>query len=98
MEAGEIIARHRHEVMHEVMVVAGAAEIEIWSYKRPRQIRTLTPESGSTELLAFADHEVRAIEDETIVISAISATAAEIEGANAVVSAKLHNLAIIHSA
>jgi hypothetical protein len=39
----------------------------------------LTLESGSTELPAFADHEIRAIKDETIVISAISATAAEIE-------------------
>lgn len=64
LEAGEKVARHRHDFEHTTAVIAGRTEVVVWDNawdsNAPR-VTAMTPADGDYILPANLDHEVRAL-------------------------------------
>jgi quercetin dioxygenase-like cupin family protein len=67
MNKGEKIPRHQHSFAHTTAVAAGKSEVEIYDSLSTR----FTMETGDNpwELPANIDHEIRALEDGTVVVN-----------------------------
>src|ERR1700719_5309228 len=67
MQKGEKIPRHQHTFAHTTSVAAGRSEVEIYDSLSTRF--TMATGDSSWELPANIDHEIRALEDGTVVIN-----------------------------
>jgi quercetin dioxygenase-like cupin family protein len=68
LDKGEKIARHQHPFMHTTSVAAGRTEVEMWDENTPHPY-LMRPGDPDFALPANIDHEIRAMEDGTIVVN-----------------------------
>jgi len=70
MDAGDKIPRHRHPHTHSTTCIRGRIEVEIWYVDQPHFLCEMedSMEIGMS-LPADIDHEIRALENNTIVIN-----------------------------
>lgn len=67
LNSGEIIPKHKHPLEHTTCVIDGSSEVEIWG-DEPK-IFKMTPGMSDYLLPAEMFHEIRALEDNTIIIN-----------------------------
>jgi quercetin dioxygenase-like cupin family protein len=70
LNKGEKIPRHRHNVAHTTAVLAGRTEAEIFD----RMMTEMDPSDPGLILPEGIDHEIRALENGTIVMNMIAVT------------------------
>lgn len=67
LDKGENIPKHRHSITHDASVAKGSAEVEVQGQPKFK----MTRRGQIFELPANIDHEIRALEDGTIIVNVI---------------------------
>jgi quercetin dioxygenase-like cupin family protein len=100
MDAGEKIARHRHTVAHTTSVAAGYTAVDLYGELGVNITFQMKSGDSDYELPANIDHEIRALEDRTIIVNMItgSYTTTEANGPPAKAGGvMLHDGTIVHA-
>jgi quercetin dioxygenase-like cupin family protein len=102
MNRGEKIVRHQHAFVHTTSVAAGRSEVEVYRWPNSSEAFEMRPDQPRVELPAGIDHEIRALEDGTVVVNmavwtAAAATAAPAEPA-AAGGVALHDGTVVNAA
>jgi quercetin dioxygenase-like cupin family protein len=70
MNAGDKIPRHQHPTKHTTSVAAGHTEVEIWTPDDTKGwLKPMWTGESAFELPPNLDHEIRALEDGTVVVN-----------------------------
>lgn len=65
LDKGEKIVKHQDPFIHTTSVASGCTEVEIYG----QGIFEMRPSMKLCEVPAYTDHEIRALEDNTVVIN-----------------------------
>jgi len=68
MQKGEKIPRHQHSFAHTTSVAAGSTEVSVW-WPTDVGVHQMMVGDSPFELPGSLDHEIRALEDGTVVVN-----------------------------
>jgi len=69
LNAGEKIPRHRHPFVHTTGVAQGRTEVEVWWPEHESSVFQIQAGGPDYEFPPDIDHEIRAMDDDTIAIN-----------------------------
>ena len=69
MNKGEKVPRHQHPFVHTTSVAAGRSEVEVYRWHNSSEAFQMRPDQARVELPPNIDHEIRALEDGTVVVN-----------------------------
>ena len=61
--------RHQHPFVHTTFVAAGTSEVEVYRWPNSSEYFQMIPGQSRFELPPDIDHEIRALEDGTVVVN-----------------------------